>query len=231
MNNESCKKSCAVCGNKSFCFEQLSEIELELFDHKRVELYYRKGEVIAKQGAFVTHILFLQKGLTKIYKELNNSDNLILNLFPQGSLIGLPALYGSNIMQYSVAAVEDSVICAIDKQTFEQMIQENGKFAAAVINSINKCTLFNFDRVVSITQKQMNGRIAEVLLFLADSIYKSDSFHLSLTRKDLSEFTGMSLMSVVRGMKDFKESGLISEENGNIVLLNRKHLEKISISG
>ena len=204
---------------------------MQLVDSNRVELNYRKGEVIAKQGSFVNNILFLQSGLVKIYKEVNTKDNLILNFYPQGHLIGLPSIYGNEILHYSVSAVEDSVICAINKDIFEILIKKNGSFAASIIQNINKCTIHNFEKILSLTQKQMNGRLAEALLFFSNQIFESDSFGASLSRKDLAEFTGMSVMSVVRGIKDFKSSKIINDKNGVFTILDKSTLERISTTG
>ncbi len=223
--------SCLNCPEKSLCFNALSDNELSKIDENKVVLKYKKGEIITKQGAFVPQILYLQKGLVKVYKEINDKENLVLTIFPSGSLIGLPSLYSTSKMEYTVSAISDSVICAMDKTLFEDFIKKNGDFAASVITSMNNCLLYNFNRIKSLTHKQMNGRLAETILFLADSIYKSNEFKLSLSRKDLAEFTGMSVMSVVRGIKDFKESNLISDDNGMIVILDREKLMKISVSG
>ncbi len=231
MENNICEKSCLMCSSKSLCFSRLTDAELLQVDANKVELKYKKGEIIAKQGSYVNQILYLQKGLVKIYKEVTDDTNLILTIFPSGSLIGLPSLYSDNKMQYSVTAIVDSVVCAMDKQMFENFIQSNGQFASAVISTMNQCMLYNFDKIISFTQKQMNGRIAEALLFLSDNIFHSDKFNMELSRKDLAEFTGMSVMSVVRGIKDFKESGIIKDENSVIEILNRDKLAKISISG
>lgn len=231
MENIITDKTCISCVSKSLCFSKLTEDELKLVDSNKVELRYRKGEIIAKQGSYVNQILYLQKGLVKVYKEVRDDNNLILTIFPSGSLIGLPSLYSDSKMQYSVAAIVDSVVCAMDKKMFEDFIQHNGKFASAVIANMNRCMLYNFDKIISFTQKQMSGRIAEALLFLSDNIFHSDKFNMELSRKDLAEFTGMSVMSVVRGIKDFKESGIIKDENSVIEIINREKLMKISISG
>jgi CRP/FNR family transcriptional regulator, polysaccharide utilization system transcription regulator len=229
--SDNCHTHCFNCDFKSDAFKTLSELEMQLIDSKRVVLNYRKGEVVGKQGAFVTHILFVKQGLVKIYKELNGKDNLILNFYPAGQLIGLPSIFSGDILQYSVAAVEDSVICAIDKSVIETLILENGNFAASIIRSINTCTNFHFDKIFTLTQKQMNGRLAEALLFLSKNIFKSDCLAKTLTRKDLAEFTGMSVMSVVRGIKDFKLSGLIDDKEGVIKIVNKTKLEHISATG
>ena len=225
------RMKCVSCQNKSVCFEKLSSVELEFVDKKRVELKYRKGEVIAKQGSFVTHILFVQQGLTKVYKEVNEEHNLILNIFPKGSLIGLSALYNNDVAQYSVAAIEDSIICSIDKKEFEELVFENGKFAASVITAINNCTFYNIDKILSLTNKQHNGRLAEALLFISDKIYESNKFKLSLSRKDLAEFTGMSVMSVVRILKDFNNDNIISSSGKTIEILDFVRLKRISETG
>jgi CRP/FNR family transcriptional regulator len=231
MDNDFNNKNCVECNEKSLCFNKLSEEELLAIDRDKVVLKYKKGEIIAKQGAYVPQILFLQKGLVKVYKEVNDNENLVLTIFPSGSLIGLPSLYSVSKMEYTVSALVDSVICAMDKQLFEKFIKQNGEFAASVIGNMNNCLLYNFDKIISLTHKQMNGRLAEAILFLSDVIYKSDEFEMVLSRKDLAEFTGMSVMSVVRGIKDFKESMIISDENGTLKILNREKLMKISVTG
>ena len=224
-------RSCMVCGNKSVCFRQLNDIELELTSANRVQLSFRRGETIAKQGSIVTHILFLKEGLAKIYKELSNNNDLILNIFPSGNLIGLPALYGDKTFGYSVAAIDDSVVCAIDKVIFEKLIEQNGSFAVEVINSINNCTQHNFEKIVSLTQKQLPGKMADTLLFLKDVVYQASSFRMGLSRKDLAEFTGISVMSVVRVLQDFKKEGIISESGGVFYILSEERLKMISQKG
>ncbi|MCF8297633.1 MAG: Crp/Fnr family transcriptional regulator [Saprospiraceae bacterium] len=231
MNNDIEQISCVSCTSKSVCFEKLSLIELENVNIKRTVLNYRKGEVISKQGSFVTHILFVKRGLTKVYKEINDNHNLILNLYPQGSLIGLPALFSNEMAQYSVAAIEDTTICTIDIKIFEELVVKNGEFASNVISTINNCENLKFNKIISLTQKHHNGRLAEALLFISDKIYNSSIFKLSLSRKDLAEFTGMSAISVVRILKDFNQDGIINSSGKSIEILDFKRLERISESG
>ncbi|GAB4292063.1 MAG: hypothetical protein Kow0068_17300 [Marinilabiliales bacterium] len=223
--------NCVFCEFKSDCFKALNRLELELADTKRVELKYKKGENIAKQGAFVTHILYLQKGLVKIYKEINKKNNLILNIFSGGNLIGLPNLFKNSTMHYSVAAIEDSVICAIDKKVIEEFILSNGEFAKSVIESINNCTIYHYDKIVSTSYKQLPGRMADVLIHLSQNVHKSLKFKLSLSRKELGEFAGMSLMSSVKIIKDFEANNLIGEKNGWIEIKDINKLIDISKNG
>lgn len=224
-------KSCLLCTNKSECFRQLSSAQLDFANSNRAEISYRKGEMIAKQGNFYTHILYLQSGMVKVYKELPDGSNLILSIFGVGSLIGLPFLFKNQILDYSVAALDDTVICAIDRHAFEKLIHENGEFAAEVVNQLNHCTLYNYDRLVSLTHKQLNGRFADTLLYLSRVVYKANPFNLTLSRKDLAEYTGVSVMSIIRAIKEFKNDGIIDINGNRVEILNFNQLERISKTG
>ncbi len=224
-------KSCLLCNNKSECFRQLSNNELVFANDSRVEISYRKGEMIAKQGNFYTHILYLQSGMVKVYKELSDGSSLILSIFGVGSLIGLPFLFKNQILEYSVAALQDTTLCAIDRHTFEKLIQQNGAFSAEVVNQLNYCTIYNYDRLVSLTHKQLNGRFADTLLYLSRVVYKSNPFTLTLSRKDLAEYTGVSVMSIIRAIKDFKSDGIIEINGNKVEILDFNQLERISKTG
>jgi CRP/FNR family transcriptional regulator len=224
--------SCLFCGNKSSCFKQLGYEELELSNQHRVQLNFKQGETIFKQGSFANHVHFVKKGLVKLYMEIPNSDkNLVLNILPYGHLIGLPSIYGNKVYTYTATAIEDSTICIIENETIKELIESNGKFAAEVIKTMNYCSNSTFARFVSLTHKQLNGRLADALVYLSEDIYKSPVFKLSLSRADLGELAGMSTMSVVKVIKDFKDNNIIKNEDGFIEIINMPLLKRISEIG
>ncbi len=69
------------------------------------------------------------------------------------------------------------------------------------------------------------------MLCLANRVFKSDKFCLPLSRSDLADLTGLSIESVLRIMKDFKNEGLIETKGKNIKILNEEQLDKISRFG
>jgi CRP/FNR family transcriptional regulator len=224
--------SCLLCKNKAVCFNKLNHTELNLTNDHRVEIKFRKGETIAKQGSFATNIFFIKSGLAKVYIEVgDNEKNLILNILGSGNLIGLPSLYGNNVFNFSASAIEDTVICSIEKSIVRNLIKQNGDFASEIIRTMNECSVQSYNRLVSLTQKQMNGRLADALIYLAESVFQSNSFKLSLTRKDLAELTSMSTMSVVHIIKDFKENGIIRNDGGMVEITDMDLLKRISKIG
>jgi CRP/FNR family transcriptional regulator len=219
---------CPDCQYKSACFEQLNEEELIFASKSRVQVRYRKGETIAKQGAFVTHVLYVKHGLVKIYREHSKDANLIYDILPAGSLVGLSNLFYSKTFQFSVAALTDSAICSIDREVLEKLVMDNGAFARSVMESINNGLNHLQNKMVSLTQKQTKGKLADSLLYLSKKVFLSNVFTSKLTRNDLAEFSGMSMMSVVRTLQEFIRKGYLEESEGKIKLTDMKALEQIS---
>ena len=232
MGKEVGVSSCINCTNQSSCFKQLSKDELELSDTHRVQLNFKQGETIFKQGSFANHVYFVKDGLVKVYMEIPHSEkNLVLNILPVGNLIGLPSLYGNKVYSYTATAIENTTICIIENSVIKELIENNGKFAAEIIKTMNKCSNSTFTRFISLTQKQLSGRFADTLIYLSEEIYKNTTFKLSLSRADLAELTGMSTMSVVKVIKDFKDNKIIKNEGGIIEIIDMSHLKRISEIG
>ena len=223
--------TCTVLNNKNLYFDELTEEEMALIESNKITLTYKKGEIISKQGSFASHIIYLKKGLSKVYLE-GKSKTLILTFPPRGNLRGLPCLYdGNNVFLYSASTYIDSEVELIDIDLFKQLLLQNSKFAFAIIKTLNASTVQTFGRFYCFTHKQMHGRLADILLCLSQRIYGSDSFNLPLSRSDLAELTGMSTESVIRVMKDFKDDGLIKTDGKDIELIDIEMLLKISEVG
>lgn len=212
-------------------FELLTTEEKDLINSGSVIVNYKKGEIVCKQGSFASHIMYLEKGLVKIYLEGNPKD-LILTITPEGNLMGLQALFeGNNTFLYSISTYSDTIVRLIDIRTFKQLLKQNPVFAYRVISIVNESTAQSYSRFFSLTHKQLHGRLADILLCLSRKIFKSESFDLPISRSDLSDLTSMSTESVIRILKDFKDDKIIDMNNKSITLLDLPRLENISAKG
>jgi CRP/FNR family transcriptional regulator len=222
---------CSIFDFEQSWYELLTDSEKQLIDEHSVSLGFKKGETVCKQGAFASHVFFLEEGLVKVYLEERKS-NLILSLSTNHSLLGLSSIFeGNNKLPYSISTYTDSKIRMIDIQVFKQLLKQNSDFSFRIINILNEGTAQIYGRFFSLTKKQLHGRLADILLCMATRIFKSKTFELPLSRADLGDLTGMSTESVIRMMKEFKDDGLIDMKSKNVVLLDIARLERISEFG
>ena len=221
------RTSCTVADDHCKCFEALTEEQLALLEKKQVTVEYNKGEIIAKHGAFASHVVFLCEGLIKVYLE-HGSESLVLKIISPGNLVGLSSLTdGEEVFQYSAAAYQKSIAKLIDTVTFKQLIRENGHFASKVISILGENSNQINNRFFCLTHRQSYGRLADLLLCLAGRVFKTDKFELDLTRKELAELAGMSTENVIRILKKFQDDKLIEMKGKNIQLNDIPALQKI----
>lgn len=223
---------CVLCKFRAGCFNILSNPELETISESKLKINYKKGETIRKQGSFSRGVLYISSGVAKVYKEMDHIDqNCIVAFYKTGQMIGLSSLFTDKTAQYTVVAMTDCTVCCIEIETFQQLMHDNGDFAVDIIRSLNEQNSLLLDFQISNNHKQLNGRLAEALLYLKKYLFNSDVFDLNLSRRDLAEYTNMSTMSVVRILKSFKEDGIIEDQSGHIHILDSDKLEHISRIG
>ncbi len=212
-------------------FDTLSAQEKELIEKSSLDVHYKKGDIVCKQGSFASHIMLLKKGLVKVYLE-GRPKNLILKIVSENQLIGLPSLFdGNNTFVYSVATYTDVDVSLIDINVFKQILRKNADFTTEIINILNENSVQTYSRFFCLTRKQLHGRIADIILCLSQRIFKRLQFELSLSRNDLAELTGMSTESVIRILKEFKDDKLIELSGKKIEVIDFERLKKISDFG
>jgi len=221
---------CADCRCKSSIFKSLSSDELEQINTGRFHVAYKAGEILFKQGTPSSHFVCITSGLAKIYIE-GYGKNLILALVKPVDYIFGPGVYIDNKHYYSASAVEDSTACLVDTSIFKKIVRSNSDFAEDFIKRISSQTLFNFEQVISLTQKQMPGRIADALFYLSEKIYCANPFNMTISRQDLADISGMSKESAIRILKELKEEGILSVRSNLFEILNIKQLKQISETG
>jgi len=222
---------CTLSMHQNRCFEKLSEEEKEFLDAHSVWIKYKRGEMICKQGSFVSHVMYMEKGLAKVFLE-NGSNTLVLRIIPDGNFLGLAAVSEEfSTFPYSGMAYIDSEIRQIEIKALRHLIRHNNAFAKEMIDILASNSIQIYGRFFCLTYKQAFGRLADILICLADRIFNNNEFNLPLTRKELGELAGMSPETVIRMLKEFHDEGLIKMDGKSFEVLDYPRLKKISETG
>jgi CRP/FNR family transcriptional regulator len=107
----------------------------------------------------------------------------------------------------------------------------NCQFANQLIGHVSTQSVILFDKMISLTQKQMHGRMADGLLYLSKDFFQSDHFKLQLSRQEIADLTAMSKDSAIRILKDFERDGLIALKGNELSILDTEQLRNISMKG
>ena len=223
--------NCYKCNERISLFADLADGELEIINDKRFEVHFNAGENIIKQGTVASNLVYLTTGLAKQYIEGYDHRNLILEIIKPWTIFGGTGIYVDMRYHYSVTALEEATACFIDTVNFKKLIRLNPDFAERFMNYCGTCSVSTFEHLVGITQKQMHGRIADVLIYLAEKIHNNLEFDITLSRQDIAEFSGMSKDSAIRIIKEFENEGIVQASGKSININKMQLLKEISIKG
>lgn len=219
------------CDIDALCFQTLQPEEAAMVRSGKTQVLFRKGDNLTKQGAFTSYVLFIVKGLAIQYVEGDATRNFNLRIISPGEFVGLSAVFHENIFRYSSVALTECQAYLIEKETIGNLVKKNGNFGFSIIKRYCEQNDKLLVTIRNLTNKQMNGRLADTLIYL-DSLKKErlDIFQL-LSRKDLADFTGITTESTVKLLKTFEKEGLIGLNDKDIILLKYDMLTEISRRG
>ena len=210
--------------------------DLKLTDHEiekftRVQIKFKKGETMCKQGSITSYIMLLSEGLSKNYLEGVQERGFNFSIIKPFDFIGLSSLYGSGVYNFSGAALTPCSVYIVENTFFSDTIANNPEFAGNILKWYCVTTERHLKRLSCIANKQALGRMADILLYLKENIFESNIIKGVISRKDIAELAALSTESAVRILSELKKDNIININNNDIEIIDEKLLRTISISG
>lgn len=209
----------------------LTDEEINTIERASVRLTFKKGETIIKQGGQSTHVAYLEKGIVKFNFENELNKNLILAIVSSPKILGGANLFYQNNNLFSIVAIETCEVILIEANAVLELLQQNAQFSFTLLqitSEMFKKTIVNF---VSLASKHKEGRIADIIIHLAGNVYHSNTFQLSLTRKELAEFASCSSENVIMTLSRWQKESVIKCTGKLLEILDIEKLKLISKNG
>jgi CRP-like cAMP-binding protein len=133
-----------------------------------------------------------------------------------------------------VVAIEKSAVVIFEKHTMSRILKQNAEIAIKFMKIISEDLLSSDNRLISLTQKHVRGRIAESILLLRE-IYGMEAdgrtLRVFLSREDLAHLSSMTTSNAIRTLSGLVSEKILDIEGRKIMILNLSKLEAISESG
>jgi CRP/FNR family transcriptional regulator len=220
-----------ICDISLPCFSALSATETDLVRESRVQVVFRRGENLTKQGAFASYVIFIVSGYSRQYIECSNGRDYSLRVITPGEMVGLSAVFNRNTFSYSVVAITETTGFLIEKEAIAGLVKQNGTFAFSIIRRYCEHNGRLYTSLDHVLHQQTNGRMATVLLSLAPENFDGEDLFRHLSRRELADFAGISTEGAVKVLKSFEKDGLIRLSDKSIIILDQDRLEEISRVG
>ena len=222
---------CNNCLFRQITCQYISAEEFNPIREASIQLRFKKGETIFKQGYKSTHLVFLHKGIVKFIDEVDSGKDFILAIVKGPKLLGASNLFFKETNVLSLVAVEECDICMIDQKLLLSAAVKHGDLLLAMCErsiEMFQSSIFNF---ISLAHKQVHGRIADILIYLWENVYKDSDYEFNLSRKEIAEFAACSRENAITTLSKLNKEGLITLQGKKIIINDLEKLYAISKIG
>lgn len=194
--------------------------------------FYKKGKRIFSVDTPVLGLFCIQSGKVKITHLNTEGKETLTQILSHGDILGHQDFFTKSTYTFSATALENCSICFIDKDFIAAAIKSDTSLAMQIIKKISAEMLDSEAKIYSMAHKSVRQRLADILLNLAKNFGQQEGsrtkLNIKLSRDEIGSMIGTVNETVTRFMTDFKDQGLITEENKTIYLLDETKLRQMA---
>ena len=221
--------TCNNCGIYQLCLPLgLDQADMSLLDNviKRKEVY-KRGQVLFRPGERLDYVYAIRSGSVKTYVCTGDGRVQITGLHIAGELLGLSALA---TRQYAseASALETVSVCKVEISRLDEIAKEIPSIHYQMLRIMSGQILQDEKLMLLLGKRSAEERLAEYLLGLsrrfASRNFSGTQFRLSMSRMDIGNYLGLAEETVIRILKRFQESGLITTDRRQVHLTDIQRL-------
>jgi CRP/FNR family cyclic AMP-dependent transcriptional regulator len=202
-------------------FSGLSPTELELLEHHMVTRSFQKNTIIINEGDEANSFFIIITGAIKVFLSNEEGKEIIINAQGPGDHFGELALLDGAPRSASVITTEKSTIGVISKEDFHSLLSRNTDLALNLIRELTRRVRFLSDNVRTLALMDVYGRVAKVLLGMAQEEDGKMVIINRPTQQDIANHIGASREMVARILKDLATGNYITID-GKRLIINEK---------
>ncbi len=202
-------------------FSGLSQDDLELLEHHMVTRSFQKNTIIINEGDEASSFFIIIKGAVKVFLSNEEGKEIIINAQGAGDHFGELALLDDAPRSASVITTEKSTIGVIAKEDFHKVLAKNTDLSLNLIRELTRRVRLLSDNVRSLALMDVYGRVAKILLGMAQEEDGIMVINNRPTQQDIANHIGASREMVARILKDLTTGNYITID-GRRLIINEK---------
>ena len=185
---------------------------------------YPAGSHLFRQNTPAEYVFELKSGLVLTYYITSSGNRRIVDFYTAWQSIGI-AIRGRH--QLACQAITSAEVAVLSRETILSTTKYNKQVVAKLWSEIISERLRQEQHIVWLGSSATE-RVASFLLTMADRYGQSGLVELPITRRELSEYLGLTVETVSRVITSFRTKGAIAivENSNRIEILDRERLER-----
>lgn len=222
---------CEDCALFSLCFaqemsnDQRGELNRVLKRQQPVE----RGEHLYHGGQSLKSVTVIRAGSAKAYQLSSDGDEIVTGFYLPGEIIGLDGLAGETHPGFAMA-LEDSRTCEIPFRDFMGMLNKSPKLNQVMLRLLSEEMAETRELLLVVGRLDARTRVALFLLSMSRRLARRkqdpSQFRLTMDRRDIANYLGLTIETVSRTMSAMQREGLIEVRGKLVRILDHATLEQ-----
>jgi CRP/FNR family cyclic AMP-dependent transcriptional regulator len=199
-------------------FAGLDEDQLSVLARMMVRKSFGRNAMIIRAGDPTDSLYIVINGRLKVLMSDEQGREVILSMLGPGEFFGEMGLLDDRPRSANVVSVEPCDLLSISKIDFKRSLAENFDLSLMVMRGLVKRLREADQKIGSLALMDVYGRVARLLLEMAEDIDGEKVVVKKLTKQDIAKMVGASREMVSRVMKDLQLGGYVEVRGRTIVL-------------
>ncbi len=196
-------------------FADLTPEQLTLVRERMRERAVPAGTELIAQGDSAGALFVIAEGSVKIHRRQPDGGEVILAVLGPGEVFGEMSPADSPGNSSSVSTLEGSHVLWLDGESFRWMLGEMQSMRSGLIELLSRRLRLADDRLETLAALDVEGRVARVLLALAQAYGEpkrggGTRIPIPLTQSDVAAMTGASRVRVNQVLAKFRRKGWVT---------------------
>lgn len=186
---------------------------------------------IFKRDATVLHenetgsaLFVIISGKVKVSRSSDDGKEIILSILNESDFFGEMAILDGLNRSANVTAIDETELFLIQRTDFINLLYEHPEISIALLQELTRRLRTSDMKIKSLSLRDAEGKVAAVILQLADDIGKIKQGKVEIERlpfqHDLANMAGTSRETISRTIHSFAKRGLIELEGTRLRIIN-----------
>lgn len=210
------------CFKDFWIFQDFRKDQLNRLQGIGIRKVIEKGNPVFRQGDPVNEIFLIKSGRIKLNKVHGDGSEVTLDFRKAGDMIGEDLFSGKQTYPLSAWAIEDTLTCGFNKDSFDRLILSHPDIGLQVIRSMSSKISSITDRLENMSENNLENRLYNILSGIAEEhgtrVADGIELKIPLTHEDLGFLVGAHRVSITKAMKSLVTCGKIQKTGKKITL-------------
>jgi CRP/FNR family transcriptional regulator, cyclic AMP receptor protein len=203
-------------------FSGLKDCELEEINKLALSKKCSKDTIILLEDEEGDTLFILIKGKVKVTTFSESGKELIFSILGEGDFFGDMSLLDGKPRSATIISLEESELRMIRRSDFNNLIEKHPRIALKLLEELTSRLRRADERIESLALLDVTGRIAGVLLQLADYQGNKNQKNIQIkarpTHQELANMVGTTRETVTRVLKQLENKNYITIDGKDIII-------------